>query len=97
MIMMEIAGWLVDDDTEHARIVKGPGWPGGAYAESLVRMVDAYNEVFRAVAAERNRTSLAVAEAVAAERERCALVCEQLYPNDFWEDGKAFAAAIRVG
>ena len=33
--------------------------------------------------------------ATKAEREECAKVCEGLYSKDYYEDGKAFATAIR--
>lgn len=52
---MKTVAWLVDDETEHARVSLGDKWPGGSYAEALVKMIDAQNDVAIAVAAERER------------------------------------------
>ena len=48
---LKCVAWLVDDETEHARVTLGPAYPGGAYAQALVTMFDAQN----AVAVERER------------------------------------------
>ena len=60
---LKTVAWLVDDETPHARVTLGEGWPGGSYAESLVRMTDAQN---------------AIHTAVAADRERCAARCREV-------------------
>ena len=61
---LKIAAWLVDDETPHARVTIGNGWPGGNYAESLVRTIDAQNAIHSAVAAERERWVAVVTHAV---------------------------------
>jgi hypothetical protein len=58
---LDIAGWLINSETDYARISIGQKWPGGYYAEPLVKMIDTHN---------------AIRSAVAAERERCARLCE---------------------
>ena len=43
---MKITAWLVDAETKHERLILGEKWPGGAYAQSLVLMIDAQNAVY---------------------------------------------------
>ena len=58
--------WLIDEDTEHARVLIGSTWQPskmGAYNKLLVTLLDAQEATHRAVLTER---------------ERCAQVCAGL-------------------
>ena len=51
-------GWLIDDDTEHARMLLGSDWQRDKMGMSnmlVVTLLDAQNSVALAVAAERER------------------------------------------
>ena len=50
--------WLIDEDTEHARVILGSAWQAskmGAYNKLLVTLMDAQEAIYQATKAERER------------------------------------------
>ena len=57
--------WLIDEDTEHARVLLGSAWQPskmGAYNKLLVTLLDAQEAVYRAALAERERWTTLLTE-----------------------------------
>jgi hypothetical protein len=83
---LEVVGWLVDSETENARISLGPKWPVGHYAESLVKMSDAQNAIAASVTETQNKERKRWADwcRKAAEGKRCSYVAtqERMYLNE---------------
>ena len=74
--ILKPVAWLIDDDTEHARVILGSDWQAskmGEYNRLLVTLLDAQEAIFRAVKAER---------------ERCAKACDDARPAG----GRAWSA-----
>ena len=51
-------GWLIDENTEYARMILGSDWQRakmGVYNQLVVTLIDAQNAIAKAVAEEQSR------------------------------------------